>query len=76
MTTETIDFEKSLGELERLVTQMEQDELSLEVSLKQFERGIQLAQACQSALLQAERRVEMLIEKNAQSEIVAWDEQG
>ena len=76
MTTETIDFEKSLGELERLVTQLEQDELSLEVSLKQFERGIQLAQACQSALQQAERRVQMLIEKSTQPEIVAWDEQG
>lgn len=41
-----IDFEKSLAELEQLVARMEQGDLSLEESLKQFERGIALARSC------------------------------
>ena len=57
------DFEKSLQELETLVTAMEQDELSLEASLQHFERGIALTRACQNALANAEQRVETLIEQ-------------
>ena len=34
-----IDFEKALAELEKLVETMEKGDLTLEESLKQFERG-------------------------------------
>lgn len=71
-----INFESSLEELERLVEQMEKGELTLEDSLKHFERGIELTRACQSALQLAEQRVEKLIEKNGQLEIVPFDSQG
>jgi exodeoxyribonuclease VII small subunit len=56
------DFEKALGELESLVERMEQGELSLEASLKEFERGIALARQCQKALQAAEQKVRMLTE--------------
>lgn len=55
-----IDFEKSLAELEQLVETMEQGDLSLEESLKNFERGVALTRACQKALEQAEQRVRIL----------------
>ncbi len=71
--SKAIDFEKSLKELERLVERLEQGELGLEASLQQFERGVQLAQSCQSTLQQAEQRVEMLMQKNGQLDMVAWD---
>ena len=70
-----IDFEKSLAELESLVEQMEQGELSLEDSLKCFERGVRLAQTCQQALQAAEQKVEKLMEKNGQMTIVPMDTQ-
>jgi exodeoxyribonuclease VII small subunit len=56
------DFEKSLDELEHLVSRMEQGELSLDDSLKSFERGIALYRNCQSALEQAELRVKQLLD--------------
>ncbi len=56
------DFEKSLDELERLVVRMEQGELSLDDSLKSFERGIALYRDCQTALEQAELRVKLLLD--------------
>jgi exodeoxyribonuclease VII small subunit len=58
------DFEKSLTELEKIVSRMEAGELGLEDSLAQFEKGIELARNCQDTLSNAEQRVEQLIEKN------------
>ena len=69
------DFEKSLQELEQIVQQMEQGELSLEDSLKYFERGIELTRSCQATLRLAEQKVEQLLEKNGQFEIVPFDMQ-
>ena len=59
------DFEKALAELESIVERLEQGEMTLENSLKDFERGVQLARNCQTALNDAQMRVEKLIEDNA-----------
>jgi exodeoxyribonuclease VII small subunit len=66
---ETLAFEKSLKELEALVAKMEQGNLSLEESLRHFERGIQLTRTCQQALKEAEQKVEILMKKNGQDDI-------
>ena len=58
------DFEKSLAELEQIVAQMESGELSLDESLKQFERGVSLARNCQTALHAAEQKVEILLKNS------------
>ena len=57
-------FEESLAQLEALVEQMEDGDLSLEDSLKAFEKGIKLTRECQQALKQAEQKVQLLMEKN------------
>ena len=62
----TPDFEKSLRELEKLVEQMEQGDLSLEASLEHFEKGVQLSRTCQQALREAEQKVEILMQKNGE----------
>lgn len=54
------NFEKALGELETLVDSMEKGQLSLEDSLKNFERGMVLAKSCQEALTAAEQKVLIL----------------
>jgi exodeoxyribonuclease VII small subunit len=57
-------FEQSLDELEQLVAKMEGGELSLDESLRSFERGIALFRNCQNALEQAELRVKLLLDPN------------
>jgi exodeoxyribonuclease VII small subunit len=57
-------FEDSLAELEQLVSQLEQGDISLEESLKSFERGVTLTRTCQKALQEAEQKVQILLEKN------------
>jgi exodeoxyribonuclease VII small subunit len=57
------DFETAMRELEELVERLEQGDLSLEESLAAFERGVTLTRACQSALKEAEQKVEILLKK-------------
>lgn len=61
-------FESALAELEALVTRMESGELTLEDSLEAFEKGIGLTRQCQQALTAAEQRVQLLMERNGQSD--------
>ena len=60
----SVNLEQALTELEKLVEEMEQGNLSLEESLKRFEKGIALTSDCQEALQKAELKVQELIEKN------------
>ncbi|HKJ17138.1 MAG TPA: exodeoxyribonuclease VII small subunit [Xanthomonadales bacterium] len=54
------DFEHALTELESLVTRLETGELTLDESLKQFKRGVELTRRCQKILDQAQQVVEKL----------------
>ena len=67
------DFEKSLTELEKIVERMEDGEQSLEVSLKDFERGLTRVRQCRDRLASAEAKVQKLIEKNGKLESVSLD---
>lgn len=58
------NFEASLNELEKLVDALENGDLPLEQSLQDFERGINLTRACQSALTDAQQKVKILLDKN------------
>jgi exodeoxyribonuclease VII small subunit len=64
------DFEAALAELEKIVEKMESGEQSLEEALKSFQRGIELARACQQGLKEAEQRVEKLVQENNETRIV------
>lgn len=64
-----INFEQSLQELETLVEKMEAGNLSLEESLKYFERGVALTRNCQKALAEAEQKVRILLEKNGKEQL-------
>jgi exodeoxyribonuclease VII small subunit len=69
----SIDLEKALQELEALVERLERGDLSLEESLKQFERGMELTRACQAALRDAEQRVEILTTRGGAAVIEPFD---
>ena len=56
------DFEQALVELEQLVERMEDGELSLEDSIKTYERGVVLGRTALAALDAAEQRVRILNE--------------
>lgn len=65
----SVNFEQALEELENLVEQMEDGELSLEESLAAFEKGVRIARECQEALKLAEQRVQVLLQQNGEEKL-------
>ena len=63
MTDKKKSFESSLNDLEKIVRKLEDGDLSLEESLKLFEDGVKLSRECRERLTNAERRIEVLLER-------------
>ena len=61
-----VNFEKALKDLEKIVEDLESGDLSLEESLKSFEKGIKLTRQCQAELEKAELKVQKLVEENGE----------
>jgi exodeoxyribonuclease VII small subunit len=70
------DFEKALAELESLVERLERGDLPLDEALKIFERGVALTRHCQTSLQAAQQKVEILLKKSGQPEIVPFEPSG
>ena len=68
-----LDFEAALSELEQLVDRMEKGELTLEDALKDFERGVELTRECQTALNNAEQKVQQLVDENGQIQLIPFE---
>ena len=62
-----------MRDLEALVERLEQGELPLEESLAAFERGVMLTRLCQSALKEAEQKVEILLKKAGEPSLANFD---
>ena len=67
--TKKFNLEKSLAELEELVEELESGDLPLEKAMKKFEDGIKLTRGCQTALKEAEQKVEILLQSAGSDEL-------
>jgi len=54
-------FEDALDKLEKIVSRLEEGDISLEESLKLFEEGIKWSRFCSQKLEEAEKKVEILL---------------
>ena len=61
MTKKNLNFEDSLAKLEGIVDALEDNDVSLEDSVKKFEEGINLVKDCQKQLKEAELKVNKLM---------------
>ncbi len=58
-------FEEQLTALESVVERLERGELSLEDSVRLFEEGMKLSEACKKELEAAEGKIQMLVDKGS-----------
>lgn len=63
------NLEKSLADLEDLVEELESGDLPLEKAMKKFEEGIKLTRGCQTALKEAEQKVQILLKSAGGEEL-------
>ena len=71
--TKPVDLEAAMRDLEAIVERLERGDQPLEESLAAFERGVQLTRACQTALKEAEQKVEILLKKAGEPAIESFD---
>ena len=57
-------IESTLKQLEKIVTQMEDENLNLEDSLKSYEKGVILVKEAQESLNKIEKKIQILSENN------------
>ena len=73
---ENLSFEDSLSELEKIVTDLEHGDVSLDDALKQFERGIKLVRNSQNKLENAQQKVTVLMQQEGGDTLKPYDVEG
>jgi exodeoxyribonuclease VII small subunit len=61
-------FEEAIEELTDIVSKIEQGQIPLQESLKQYERGMALIKQCREILEKAEKKIEKISESEAESD--------
>ena len=67
------NFEKNLGELERVVKALEDTNISLDDMIALFEKGVGLTRECTSALDAAEQKITVLMKNRETGKIEEQD---
>ncbi len=62
------NFEQSMKELEEIAEKLSNGDISLDESIKLFEDGMRLSKNCQKILENAEKKVNILINKDGEVE--------
>jgi exodeoxyribonuclease VII small subunit len=60
-----VSFEEQLAALEQVVERLERGELPLDESVRLFEEGMRLSEACKKQLEDAEGRIQVLVERGS-----------
>ena len=67
-----MSFEEALLKLETIVSELEDDKIALEESIKRFEIGVRLSSHCLAKLDEAEKKIEELT-RNQEGKLVAQE---
>ena len=65
---EEMNFEESMQELEKIATELEKGDLSLEESVTKFEEGMKLSKRCNTIIEEAEKKITILLQKDGKLE--------
>jgi len=63
MKEKELSFEEAMENLEKIVTELESGELSLDKSVTNFKKGMELSNYCSKLLDDAEKTISILVEQ-------------
>ena len=55
-------FENDLKSLQKILEDIEKDDLSLEMMIKKYQEGVEISKKCQKTLQEAEQRIKEITE--------------
>ena len=58
-------FEEALKKLEKIVSALEKEDISMDSAFKKFEEGIKLSRICTQRLEEVEKKIEVLVKNDA-----------
>ena len=58
------NFEEKMGQLEKIVAELEKGDLSLETSVEKFEQGMKISKECSKMLEDTEKKITIILENN------------
>ena len=58
-----MNFEEAMQELETITRELEKGDLSLDESVKKFEKGMEVSKKCNEILENAEKRITILLKQ-------------
>lgn len=64
MENKDLTFEEAIENLEKIVTELEKGEMSLDKSVENFKKGMELSGYCSKLLDDAEKTISILVEQN------------
>ncbi len=67
-------FEEDLKRLQKIVEELAGGKITLGESLKKYEEGVKIAQACSQTLAEAQRKVESLMKKDGKFSLEKFDD--
>lgn len=67
MLSKDFDFEKSIKELERIASSLENEQISLDESIALFEKGVKLSKDCSDYLESAKQKIILLTEAEGEN---------
>ena len=62
MLSKDFDFEKSVKELEKIASSLENEQITLDESIALFEKGVKLSKECSQYLENAKQKIVLLTE--------------
>lgn len=63
-----LNFEEAIKELEVIANELEKGNLSLEESVSKFEEGMKLSKQCSDIIANAEKKINILLQKDGKIE--------
>lgn len=59
-----LKFEEAMQELEKIASDLEKGDLSLEESVSKFEEGMKISKECSNIIEKAEKKITILLKKD------------
>lgn len=73
---EELSFEAAVSELEEIIENLEDKDISLDRALKEYERGVKLSKFCSNKLEQAEEKIEIIRDRKGSIKLENYKEEG
>ena len=73
---EELSFEAAVSELEEIIENLEDKDISLDRALKEYERGVKLSKFCSNKIEQAEKKIDIIRDRKGNIKLENYQEEG